>query len=350
MSDLSADRIGEIDVSGMAASIVELPDHMRDALWRVETAAVTSVDSPGGLVVAGMGGSSVGGLLAGAVIGDRASRPIALSRGYELPSWTSDQTTVLCSSYSGTTEETLACYEAAGIIGARRVVATTGGLLAELARADGVPVIPISGGLQPRAAIGYMLVSALEVAALCGAAESIHAEIDVAAAHLEPLAAQWGATGPDDGEARTLARALEGKVPVIVGVDATASVAYRWKAQMNENASIPSFNSELPEADHNEICGWAGAQALGSFAVVLLADSDSHPRERERLDITAEVIASEGIPVHVVESRGETRIERIMSLVLMGDLVSLYLAVLGGTDPTPVKAIDTLKAAMQTSA
>ena len=62
------------------------------------------------------------------------------------------------------------------------------------------------------------------------------------------------------------------------------------------------------------------------------------------------MIASEGIPVHVVESRGETRIERIMSLVLMGDLVSLYLAVLGGTDPTPVKAIDKLKAALQTSA
>lgn len=349
MNDLSKERVGEIDPSGMAASITELPDHMRDALWRVETAAIPPVDSPGGLVVAGMGGSSVGGLLAGAVIGDRASRPIAISRGYELPSWSSQETTVLCSSYSGTTEETLACFEAAGIIGARRVVATTGGPLAELARAQDVPVIPISGGLQPRAAIGYMLVSALELASLCGAAPSMHAEIDVAAAHLEPLASEWGADGPGDGEARELARALHGRIPVIVGVDATASVAYRWKAQMNENASIPSFNAELPEADHNEICGWAGAGALGSFAVVLLADSDSHPRERERLEITAEVIGSEGIPVHVVESRGETRIERVMSLVLLGDLVSLYLAVLGGTDPTPVKAIDTLKAAMQKS-
>lgn len=346
MSDLSPERIESIDSAGMAAAILELPDHMRDALWRVETAAIAPVESSHGLVVAGMGGSSAGGMLAKAVIGDRAGRPIELSRGYELPSWTSAETTVLCSSYSGMTEETLAAFEAAGIIGARRIVATTGGQLAELARGEGVPVIPISGGLQPRAAIGYMLVTALEVAALCGAADPIRSEIDVAAAHLEPLAAQWGPAGPDEGEARTLARKLSGRVPVIVGVDATSPVAYRWKTQVNENASIPAFSAELPEADHNEICGWAGADGLGSFAVVLLADSDSHPRERERLEITAELIERDGIPVHVVESRGETRVERIMSLVLLGDLVSLYLAVLAGVDPTPVPAIDALKASL----
>jgi len=346
MSDLSAERISAVDQSNMAAAVLEMPDHMRDALWRVETAAIEHVDSPHGLVVAGMGGSSAGGMLASAVIGERASRPIALSRGYELPSWTSSETTVLCSSYSGTTEETLAAYEAAGIIGARRVVATTGGQLAELARADSVPIIPISGGLQPRAAIGYMLVSALETAALCGASESIHAEIDVAAAHLEPIAAEWGPEGPNDGQARTLARFLKGRIPVIVGVDATAPVAYRWKTQINEDAAVPAFSAQLPEADHNEICGWAGAGSLGEFAVVLLADSDSHPRERRRLEITAELIAADGVPVEIVESRGETRIERVMSLVMLGDLVALYLAVLDGTDPTPVPAIDSLKAAL----
>lgn len=343
MSDLGPERIGTLDASGMAADILSLPDHLRDALWRVETAALEEADSPGGLIFAGMGGSAAGGMLAKAVLGDRARRPVEVSRGYMLPSWTSDDTTVLCSSYSGNTEETLAAYEAAGVIGARRIVATSGGALADEARADGVPVIPMPAVLQPRVAIGYMLVSSLEAAALCGAADRIHTEIDVAAAHMEPLAAEWGVEGPEDSEPRRIARALEGRIPVIVGADLTAPVAYRWKTQINENAEIPSFSAELPEADHNEIVCWAGAADLGRFAVVVLGDSDSHPRERARLDITAEMVQQAGIPVHRVESRGETRIERILSLVLLGDLVSFYLAIQRGVDPTPVRAIDELK-------
>lgn len=350
MSDLSPSRIAELDASGMAADILAVPDHIRDALWRVETAAIEPVDSPGGMIVAGMGGSAAGGMLAEAVIGDRARRPIALSRGYMLPSWTSSDTTVLCSSYSGNTEETLAAYEAAGVIGAHRIVATSGGRIADLARADGVPVIPLPGVLQPRCAIGYMLVAALEAAALCGVTDQIHTEIDVAAAHLEPLMAGLGPDGPDDGQARTLARALEGRIPIVVGADATASVAYRWKTQINENPELPCWSAELPEADHNEIVGWAGASGLGSFAVVMLADSDSHPRERERFDITAELIERDGIPVHRIESSGETRIERILSLVALGDWLSFYLAIQRGIDPTPVAPISNLKDRLAASA
>jgi len=343
MGDLSAERIKELDMSNMAQDIAAMPDHLRDALWRVESAAIAPQDSPGGLIVAGMGGSAAGGMLAATVLGDRASRPVAVSRGYMLPSWTSADTTVLCSSYSGMTEETLAAFEAAGVIGARRIVATTGGPLAEMARAEGVPVIPMPAALQPRSAIGYTLVAALEAAALCGAADRIHTEIDVAAAHMEPLVAEWGPGGPAESEARALATALDGRIPVVVGADATASVAYRWKTQINEDAEIPAFNSELPEADHNEIVGWGGAEGLGKFALVVLGDSDSHPRERARLDITAELVEQAGIPVHRVESRGETRIERILSLVLLGDFVAFYLGIQRGIDPTPVDAISELK-------
>ena len=343
MAGLDAASVKAIDSSNMAADIAAMPDHVRDALWRVESANIAPQESPAGLIVAGMGGSAAGGMLADAVLGDRASRPVAVSRGYMLPSWTSADTTVLCSSYSGTTEETLAAFEAAGVIGARRIVATTGGPLAELARAEDVPVIPMPAALQPRSAIGYTLVASLEVAALCGAAERIHTEIDVAAAHMEPLVAEWGVDGPDNGEVRELARALDGRIPVIVGADATAAVASRWKTQINEDAEIPAFNSELPEADHNEIVGWGGAADLGKFALVVLGDSDSHPRERARLDITSELVEKAGIPVHRVESRGETRIERILSLVLFGDLLAFYLAVQRGVDPTPVAAIAELK-------
>ena len=161
----------------------------------MESAAIEPVDTPGGLVVAGMGGSAIGGALARAALGDEASRPILAARGYGLPPWTTPDTTVLCASYSGATEETLACFEAAGVLGARRIVVTSGGELARLAREEGVPVIPVPGGFQPRAAIAYLLVSALEVAALCGCGPRLTAEIDVTAAHLAELVDAVGARG-----------------------------------------------------------------------------------------------------------------------------------------------------------
>ncbi len=136
---LSPDALRAADPRDILADALSLPDQLRDAVWKVESAGLTPWDSPGGLVIAGMGGSGIGGALAIAAIGDEATRPIAIAQGYELPSWTTPDTTVLCISYSGSTEETLACYEAAGVIGARRVVATTGGDLGALARRDGVP-------------------------------------------------------------------------------------------------------------------------------------------------------------------------------------------------------------------
>jgi glucose/mannose-6-phosphate isomerase len=347
-TDLGRDVISLIDKRGQLDDILEMPDQLRDALWRVESATLESHDAPGGLVVAGMGGSAIGGALARAALGDRASRPIVLARGYALPAWTTPDTTVLCASYSGNTEETLAIYEAAGALGARRIVATTGGRLAEEARGDGVRVIPLPGGFQPRAAVAYSLVVALEVAGLCGAGEHLHSEIDVAAAHAETLAAEWSPEGPDDALPKELARWLHGTTPQIAGAGLTAPIAYRWKTQINENAKTPCFWHELPELDHNELVGWEGAAELGRFSAVFLDDSDLHPRIRQRIELTRGLIASHAVGTYRVDSIGETRTERLISLVLLGDLVSVYLAVLRNVDPTPVPAIEHLKNALAT--
>jgi glucose/mannose-6-phosphate isomerase len=346
VADLSREAIAAVDRSSQLEDILGLPDQLRDAVWRVESANLEPHDAPGGLIVAGMGGSAIGGSLARAVLGDRASRPIVLTRGYELPAWTTPDTTVLCVSYSGDTEETLAVYEAAGALGARRIVATTGGKLADQARSENVPVIPLPGGFQPRSAVAYSLVIALEVAALCGAGERLHAEIDVAAAHAEELVVRWGPDGADDSLAKELARGLRDTVPQISGAGLTAPVAYRWKTQINENAKIPGFAHELPELDHNEIVGWMGAGRLGRFSAVFLDDCDLHPRIRQRIELTRGLLAGHAAATYRVESVGQSPTERLASLVLLGDLVSLYLAVLAEIDPTPVVLIDQLKRAL----
>ena len=321
----------------MLDAVRAMPDHLRDALWRIETARAATMEAPAAFVC-GMGGSAIGGDLAVAALSDRLTKPMLVSRGYELPAWAPAGSAVLCSSYSGNTEETLACYAAAEALGAQRLVATTGGELAEAARADSVPVIGLPAGLQPRAAVGYMFCVAAELAALSLAAPRLHTEIDAAASHL----------GEAFGAAETRARDLAGQIgdtPLIVyGSDLTASVAYRWKCQINENAKLPAFSSVLPEADHNEIEGWSGSD--GRFAAVFLEDRDQHPRERKRFELTAKAIEPYAGAVINLETEGETRTERVLHTVMLGDLLAIELANARGVDPLAVDVLAGFKKEM----
>jgi glucose/mannose-6-phosphate isomerase len=332
----SPDRIRELDSGGQLDAVLALPDHLRDALWRVESARLTAHEAAG-LMVCGVGGSAIGGDLAASALGDRCTKPMLTVRGYGLPSWATPEWTVMCSSYSGNTEETTACLEAAGALGARRIAATTGGALAEAARAQDVPVVGFPAALPaPRAAVGYMFAVAAEAAAISGVGPRIHTEIDAAAARLEESRQELLE------RAERIAARLEGSAPVVYGADLTVPVARRWKTQLNENAKLPAFWAELPEADHNELAGWAGASKT-RLSAVFLEDADQHPRERRRAELTAQLASGTAAEVVRVETEGETRSERMLGAVMLGDLVSLHLAALRGVDPTPVGVIEQLK-------
>jgi glucose/mannose-6-phosphate isomerase len=346
VSALSRESIEAGDPEGMLGNVLAQPLQLGDALWRAQSANIPGTDRPGGLVVCGMGGSAIGGDLAAAALGDRATRPITIVRGYALESWTGPDSLVLCCSYSGDTEETLACFEAAGAAGAGRVVLTTGGKLAQAARDEGVPVIGVPAGMQPRAAVLYMIIGTLECAALCGAAPGLHSEIDAATGLLEELSAEWGPEAPDESQAKAVAAQLQATVPVIHGAGPTTGLARRWHTQLNENANAAAFWTELPEANHNEICGWERGRQIAPLAAVFLCDPDQHPRMQRRIQLTGEEAEHAGAPSLVLHSRGESRLERVLSLLLLGDLVSVYLAVLEGVDPTPVEPIGRFKAAL----
>src|ERR1700689_5958550 len=122
VEELSRASIPRVDPSDQLGDVLALPEHLRDALWGVESAIMQDWDTTAGLVVEGMGGAAIGCALARAALGDHASRPIFVTRAYGLPTWTTPETMVLCASYSGETEETLACYESAGAIGANRTL------------------------------------------------------------------------------------------------------------------------------------------------------------------------------------------------------------------------------------
>ena len=340
---LTREAIAAVDAQDMLGDVLAQPQQIGDALWRTEAAGLPRRYMPGGLVVCGMGGSAIGGDLARAAIGSRAERPMRVVRGYDLVPWMANDALVLCSSYSGNTEETLACFEAAGQLGAPRVALTTGGKLAERARDAGVPVIGVPAGMQPRAAVVYMTIASLQCATAAGVCGSLEDEAAATAELLGRLAGEWGPDAPPESEAKALANALSGTVPVVYGAGSTSGPAQRWKTQINENAKQPAFAGVLPEANHNDICAWDRADEFARFSALLLYDDKLPPQLRRRLDLTAAVT---GDHTHSVASRGETALERVLSLVFLGDLVSVYLAVLAGVDPTPVDVLERFKQAL----
>ena len=203
-----------------------------------------------------------------------------------------------------------------------------------------MPVVPIPGGFQPRAAIGYALVGALEAAVLGGRGA-------VGARRRSRRRPRWsrrwsrsgGPDAPEDSLAKSIARSLHGTVPVIAGAELAAAAAYRWKCQFNENAALPAFASVLPEADHNEVVGWDAAACARPVLLRVLEDPEAHPRNALRAELTAEIAAAGAAPVRARARRAATTpVERLVSLVLLGDLVTIYAAVLRGADPVDIPA------------
>lgn len=318
----------------MLEDVLDIPNHIRDALWRVDSAQLKARPSAG-LVVCGMGGSAIGAELARGVLGDRLTGPLVVSRSYDLPNWVTADWAVLASSYSGNTEETLASFRDAGEVGSHRWVAGTGGELGERARNAGIGVVGLPGYFQPRVTVGYMTVVSTHVAHLAGIAPDIRRELEGAADFLDAR--------KEDME--PLARALAsqiGDTPVVIhGAGLTTGPARRWANQFNENAKQLAFAAEIPEANHNLMEAWS--KGTGGLGAIFLTDSGQSVRERRRMDLTAETIEKTGASVFSVETAGETRAERLFWAVMFGDLVSVEVADLRGVDPLPVDEIQEFK-------
>jgi len=335
------------DPAGMHGHMEGFPDQLREAVAiGRETPLSVSGEGITAVVVVGMGGSAIGGELAAGYLARSMSVPFSVVRGYSLPGYVGSATLVYVSSYSGNTEETLSAYAEARERRARIVCSTTGGEVARVADESGHDIVRVPTGYPPRAALGFGLVPLLLVLGRLGLAPDPADDIDDAIETAQIGVGRLGlAVATRENEAKELASWLFGHVPVIYGTaPATSVVASRWCGQFSENSKLVAHRNELPEMNHNEIVGWSGTRPMGGEArVVFLRDEDDHPRVVRRAEITRDAIAAAGVEVRDVTSRGETALGRLISLVQIGDFVSLYLAMLGGVDPTPVMPIDRLK-------
>lgn len=345
LDDLQA--IEELDADRMLERIRELPQQCR-AAWQhaQELALPPDFGAVRHLVIAGMGGSAIGGALLHGLVSDHCEVPITLVRDYSLPASVAGQNSlVIACSYSGSTEETLTCFQQALERDTQAMAITTGGKLADLAREADAPVVQFDYQSQPRAALGYAFVLLLGAVYRMGLIRDYTDDVAEAATAMEAWQEDIGAqVATSDNPAKQLAARIRGNLPVIYGAGFLAGAANRWKTQFNENAKSWASFEVLPELDHNAVVGFGIPEVMRQHAAVIMLRSASDPqRIQRRWSVTGELLEREGVTAQEIWGRGESKLSQMLSLIHFGDYVSFYVAMLNGVDPTPVKPIAFLK-------
>ena len=340
----TVERIRAADPEKMLDRIKELPQQVRDA-WSIASAAQVppAYADVRNIVVSGMGGSAIGGDLAAAIVADELRMPMTVHRDYGLPAYVGRDSLVIASSYSGNTEETLSAFDEARKRGAKIVVITTGGHLAELASSANAPTVRFSYPARPRATLGYSLGLVLGVLSKMGLVHDMARDVEAALADVGKLQEKVH-EGARTNDAKKLAAALAGKVVFVYGAGPMGVMARRVKGQWNENAKNWSAFDVLPELDHNAVVGFPHPPiAKQALAVLILRSSHDLGRHRVRWEVTKELLDRAGIEHHSIELPGATALSEVLQMTYYTDHVSFYVALLNGADPSPNTSIDFLK-------
>lgn len=297
------------------------------------------------VVLAGMGGSALAGLLVRDWLGSRLTVPFEVVRGYDLPAYVDDHTLVIASSYSGNTEETISCLQQARDKFAQVAILASGGKLVEVAEHQSIAHIMLPTGTQPRMAMLHNLRGLVILLVNFGVipASAIE-EVASAASWLREETSNWlPEVTVDRNEAKQLALLAVGKTPVIYGGAVTGSVAYKWKISWNETAKNVAFWNQYSEFNHNEFMGWTSHPVEKPFVVFDLISSFEHPQILRRFEISDRLLSGMRPKAHTVNLRGDTLLHQLLWGCILGDFVSIYVAILNGVDPVPVALIEKLK-------
>jgi glucose/mannose-6-phosphate isomerase len=296
------------------------------------------------IILAGMGGSAIGGEIIRSLVKREFKIFFEIHRNYGLPAFADDSSLVICSSYSGNTEETLSAFAAAIDRKCRILCITTGGELLERARQHGLPAIVIPSGLMPREALGYSVAPLLVVFGKIGLCRDYKTDLKDCAGFLQDRIDKY-AFKARENKAYDLADKLKSRIAVIYsGPDYLDAVALRIKGQISENGKQLAFCNIFPEFNHNELVGWELAPRISDkFVVMILRDSGDHDRIARRMDIVEEILKQKNVEVVELWAEGDSMLTRMFSLIQLGDYMSYYLALVNELDPTPIALIDDMK-------
>jgi len=341
---LNQDNIKKTDTENMWGLIESFPDQWKEVCELTEEVSF-SVDSEKitNICFAGMGGSAIGADLIRAYSLNSCPHPVQVNRHYNVPDYVNENTLFVACSFSGNTEETLAALDKALTRGAQIIAVTSGGKLKKLAEEHGFDYVKIPGGMPPRAALAYSFVPLFRIFSSLGFLEESDDVLDATHKLLKE-----GVTNYKDiksNDALALAKEMDGSLPLIYSDSLMMEpVNLRWRGQIEENAKMLAYGNLIPEMNHNEIVGWEHISHLaGRLTVVMLKDRDDNPRVLKRMEIVKELVMDQALSVIEISTTGESKLERLFSLVQLADWVSIYLALLNDIDPTPIAKIDILK-------
>jgi glucose/mannose-6-phosphate isomerase len=297
------------------------------------------------VVVTGMGGSALAALIAKAWLKTVLKIPIEIVRTYDLPSYVDTSTLVIASSYSGNTEETVSGLAQAIERNTDVAIITSGGRLKQTADERGIAYVELPAGMQPRMAVLYNLRALVKLLVHFNVLENtFFDEIAGSSEWLEEQTNEWVPNvSTDKNYAKQLALLAVGKTPVIYGGSMTAPLAYKWKISWNENAKNVAFWNEYPEFNHNEFMGWTSHPIEKPFVVFDLMSSFEHSQILKRFEISDRLLSGKRPKAQKVELKGNTLLKQMLYASVLGDFISIYVAILNGVDPTPVDVIEKLK-------
>jgi glucose/mannose-6-phosphate isomerase len=312
------------------------PKQLEEAVAIAENAKLSKpINSINKVVICGLGGSGIGGTILKETVQHEASVPIEVIKTYTIPAYVDKHTLVVCSSYSGDTEETLEAFAEAKKRNAHLVCITSGGKLLVQAKANGCDAIVIPPGMPPRACLGYSLTQLFKVLAFHGIASSYSEQILSSAKFLvenQPSLMK---------AAQRMAEILVDKTPVIYSTSLHEGVAIRFRQQLNENAKILCWHHVIPEMNHNELVGWS--HEYPNLAVLIFRDTHEHPRNDFRIDLCKKIFEQHAPVVIEIPSKGKSTLEKKLYWIHFSDWVSWYLSEIRHVDANEVKVIDQLK-------
>jgi glucose/mannose-6-phosphate isomerase len=288
------------------------------------------------VVIAGLGGSGIGGTVVAQVLEQQIKVPIVVCKDYFLPSFVNENTLLIISSYSGNTEETVQVLKSALSVNPKIICVSAGGKVIELAKQHQLDHIIIPGGMPPRACFAYSFTQLFYVLNAMGLInDGFKSELDKTVVLLKAEVENIKT------ESKLLASKLYGTIPAIYSTASYEGVCVRFRQQINENSKMLCWHAALPEMNHNEIVGWV--EKNEKVSVVFMRNADDFYRTQKRMDFLKEVALQCTPHVFDVWSKGDSMLARVFYLVLFGDWVSVYLSELKNIDPTEVRVIDRLK-------
>ncbi len=346
----SSAGIREVDRSNMLSFYLDTYRHYDKAAKLADVVSI-SYRRPRVIIVAGMGGSAIGGDLMKDWARDRLAVPIEVCREYSLPKYANKDTLVFVVSYSGETEESLSVFLDAIKRKCMIACVSSGGKLNEFAEKLELPSLRVPSGMPPRASLPYLFVPLIVFLKKLGLASNVDSEISESIKILKQISDENSPEKPlETSFSKALASNILGTVPIVYGFGAYRAVAQRLKTQFNENSKVPAKWEFFPELDHNEIVGWEEAGKLAKcFSVILLRDESEAKVIGHRIEATKDLMREGSLKLFEVWSRGHSTLAKMASLISVGDFTSVYLAVLRGVDPTPVKTISLLKEKLKQS-